>query len=119
VSRGELPTILVRAADDREEREAAEEGDVGRVAVRQEMDEAEERGAREERVARDPLHTPRLGTSGHDRGGARADEAADGEHERNRHSDVDDPEDGAHGGERPELRAGVLVPEVHPYERNE
>src|SRR5204863_169938 len=71
----ELAPVLVPGAGQREGDEAAEEGDVGRAAVGQQVERAEEGDRHDEGVARDAVHASRGRIAGHDPGRARADGA--------------------------------------------
>src|SRR5206468_3623403 len=115
----ELPPVLVPGADQREGDEAAEEGDVGRAAVGQKMERAEESDRHDEGVARDAVHAPRGRIAGHDPGGARPDEARHQHHEREPHADVHRPVEPRAPRHEPEPPPGVLVREEGPYERDE
>ena len=55
----QLPAILVIRTDEREDDEAAEEGDVGAAAVREEVERAEQAERHRERMTRDPVHAGR------------------------------------------------------------
>ena len=115
----ELPPILVPGPDQREGDEAAEEGDVDRAAVRQEVERAEERERHDQRVAGDAVHAPRPGVARHDRGRTRADEARHQHHEGEPHPDVHRPAEPLPSLDDPEPGSRMLVREEGPHQRHE